>query len=292
MGDREIGNAWYDSATRALRYVDLDSPDTTANLQLLDEVDGKLLFLAQDGNKMEIWEVETTTHRVGNRHVLARAPSGGSHRLSGVWNDGNQLLFEQTQTLGETTIVRRYRLTEEGMRLTLVRGDESLVTRFSASATPDMAWQNEIVPYAVDPITWTPESNAHATQYMGTLHNSGVDAWVALIGAENRVWIHRDTRKVVVPGMDEIPDDLQIVGVDNELHEDVALFYSASTRTVYRQEGSHFSWTDSQVETITNAAFNRTGTWTFSGGCRPVPTAHHGSAPGRCHGHPLCLAHL
>ncbi|MCG8471703.1 MAG: hypothetical protein MI742_07590, partial [Desulfobacterales bacterium] len=236
VGGRSIGNAWYDKDDQVIRYVDLGSASMTANLQLLDLVDGKLIFSAAKNGKLEIWEVDPTTHLLGNRYAMVASSDGDTSRLSRVWHDGNQILFEQTQTGTSGTIVRRYRLTDQGLKLSTVMGDASLVTQFSTGDALAVNWTFHLLPQVVHLISWDQDSSG-ATLRTGRFRSTGVDAWVTIISDTRRVWIHRDTREVVIPGMETIPDDLQIVGLDTEGGLDIALFYSESDQTVYRQQG-------------------------------------------------------
>ncbi|MCG8473591.1 MAG: C80 family cysteine peptidase, partial [Desulfobacterales bacterium] len=264
VNGRSIGNAWYDKEDHALRYADLDNDTMTGHIQLLDMVKGKLLFSAAKDGYLEIWEVDPSTHRLENRYALVASGAGDSSRLSRIWKEGDQIWFEQTQTGVSGTIIRRYRLTDSGLFLSSVNGDEALVTRFAVSTPLASNWTNPILPTVIHPITWHTSDESTAASYRGRNGYSWVDAWVSIIGRNNRVWIHKDTRAVVVPGMETIPEDLQLLGLDTDDGRDLALFYSASARTVYRQEGNHFHWRDTQVETLVDTGFDGSG-WTFGG---------------------------
>ncbi|MCG8473798.1 MAG: hypothetical protein MI742_18360, partial [Desulfobacterales bacterium] len=304
VGNRDIGNAWYDKKDGVIRYVDLNSPEMTAHIHLLDIVDGKVLFSASKDGKMEIWEVDPSTHRLGNRYAMAEAADGFASKLSRVWKNGGHIVFEQTQTGSSGSIVRRYRLTDDGLKLSSITGDESLVAQFSLSLnvvegwkdsqinpeTPLMTWEQgpvlEPAFLATLPVflrsiyaalyTYLYGASEGSAAYIGRTGSTALDAWVALIGDESRVWVHKESREVVIPGLFDVPDDLVLVGVDNSLEEPIALFYSASNRMVYRQEGDHFSWTYTQQELLEDGEFDGSG-WQVSGDAAIVRVAPDGS---------------
>ncbi len=268
VNNRTIGSAWYDKETREIRYVDVDSADMTAHLQLLDMMGNQMILLAEKEGKIEIWKVDAATHRVGDRYGLVSSGRGGTHRLSGIWNDGNQLILEQTQTLDGNSIVRRYRLSDEGLALSMVRGDQALTQWFTTGRPLEQGWWNRLVPNTVVPTTWDRDGTQSSLSYTGRFFRPRVDAWIAVMDDNRRAWIHRDTAAVVVAGMAEIPDDLQIVGLDDGQEPNVALLYSASQQTVYRQEGRLLSPDELGTEAVSNGGFDTADSWQLTGDTR------------------------
>ena len=297
----DVGKAWYDKQDRVIRYVDINNVAFTQNLEILDMVGNQIFFSAAVDGKLEIWKVDATTRRVTHRYGMVAGGDSATQRISGIWKLGTDTVFEQKQTTSSTTITRRYRLSGDSFTLSSIHGDTTLLaawqrldavssdwtaTTLPAQSTA-LSWQgqtrNESIPVpstggtgpgtglgvAGPPPIYTPTHFITQTvSYSGTFVPAASDAWLSVIGENGRLWVHRDTREVVLAGMHHIPEDLIVIGVDNSQSPKVALFYSAKEQKVYRQEGNRFTAADDRLERVKNGNFGAESHWRFDGDTR------------------------
>ncbi len=273
-----IGTVWYDKTDRVIRYVDVNDPRMTQRLNLIDFYEGKLYLTAVVQQKVELWVVNAADGRIENRYGMADVPTNGSQRLSGVWHNGQQLIFEQiaNNSMGET-ITRRYRLDNEGLKLVSINGDESLVTSYR-SYTPGSRWFNDVLSTSPGHILWTQNPGTTAVS-TGTYQHAVADDWVLVAGADSRVWLSNGSvTERVIPDMSEIPDDLHFFGRDSSQTIDVFLFYSQNLKRLYRQEGNPivWNWQDADLEKIVNGNFNQARGWIFVGDAARVAETGQG----------------
>ncbi|MCG8530152.1 MAG: hypothetical protein MI749_05760, partial [Desulfovibrionales bacterium] len=256
-----MGRAWYDNETSTFRTARTHSVDMTENLNLIyvDDEGGKVYYTAQANGKMEVWEVNGSSMAIERRFSLAQTPSRGSQRLSGVWHDGNQLILEQTETRGSVGIQRRYRLTDEGLKLVTVMGDDAHANAWRSGSLPTN-WFSTLRASGT-PISWTPTTPVN----IGTHAQATAEEWVGIMGSSHRLWINASTRERVVPVMDTIPDDLQFLGRDTSVVPAKCLFYSAGEKVLYRQDGNGLSWLSGGRPTLVDGDFESTTGWSLSG---------------------------
>ncbi len=297
---RDVGKAWYDKETHSIRYVEINNVAFTQNLDILDVIGNDIFFSAEVDGKLEIWKVNAATRRVTHRYAMVSAGSGVTQRVTGIWKLGGDIVFEQTQTASSGTIKRRYRLSGNRFSLSGIQGDDALISAWQGLDVLPANWGTRILPPRSGAITWTgqtatesiPVSNSYSgylpysslgrfgstppiytpthyitreVSYSGVPVPAQADAWLSLVGSRSRIWVHRDTREVVVPGMAHIPDDLMVIGLDNSLSPKLALFYSPKMQKVYRQEGNRFNDAETRLERIKNGDFNSTANWRFNG---------------------------
>ncbi len=262
-----IGTVWYDRQRYSLVYADTNNVSIMDYLTPVDVFQNKLYMIAQKNNQVELWKINVDTGRIENRWEMSGVPTGGSQRISGVWHDGTQLIFEQTEANGTTKVVRRYRLAGNDLKLVASIGDEERVNHFLGFDSEYVGhnWFYSVLdPGSSGQITWTPDYGLSASN-LGTYARATPDTWVLIAGAERRFWVDPTTTQRILPAMKTIPEDLQFIGRDTSVAPDAYLFYSESAKKLYRQVGNEARWGDSDREHILNGDFSVTTGWTLTG---------------------------
>ncbi|MCG8566145.1 MAG: hypothetical protein MI747_13790, partial [Desulfobacterales bacterium] len=276
-----IGTVWYDKTDRVIRKVNTNAPAATQNLNLIDIYEGKMYLTATHQQRVELWVADAATGNIEHRYGMSDVPTSGSQRLSGVWHNGHQLIFEQTSTSSTgNRVARRYRLDSDGLKLVTIKGNESLVSQYR-SRTPNSNWFDDVLASADGHIAWTQTAGTTPVN-IGSYSDAEADEWVLVSGARSRVWIKDgSTIERVVPIMSNIPDDLHFFGRDSSQNVDLFLFYSASQKRLYRQEGNPGQWNywEGSSEKVKDGNFNVTSHWTLAGDAARVAEA----TPGQYH---------
>ena len=239
----DTGTAWFDTRENRVIYADVGNVVLTRDLSLLYlDANGVAYMEITKNGATELWAVNTKTRAVENRFALYQyGESGATTRISGIWHDGHQLMVQQEfKTRGGGSVEFRYRLVNGAMQLATVRNHYGFVVDVrDRGALPEDWLSRYLVKSTVPEIPFSQPDRDDLSK--GDFVPPKPDQWLsAFHGDTHKVWVETTSKKVVVPGMGQIPVDLILIGLTELGETETPMFFSPSNKRVYRQEGLRF----------------------------------------------------